>query len=235
MAVKGKTSKKKERNEIERPVRYKKYKQFFLIVCEDENTEPKYFQQFIPLFPEETLFLKPVGVGRDPKGVVHRAIFEREDLKQKAHKEIDFVWAVFDKDDADENQTKINNFEDALQIAKDEKIEIAFSNEVFEVWLLLHLKDIDPAQPIPRKVIYDDLQESIRNFEAFQDFEYQHGKESVLEVIKIIGKEDNAIKRAEKLLSFHIGKKPIESNPSTKVHLLVKELRGWIDYYNYEP
>ncbi len=33
-------------------------------------------------------------------------------------------------------------------------------------------------------------------------------------------------------LDYHKNKKPIEANPSTKIHLLVKELRDWIKYYN---
>ncbi|MBG0745814.1 MAG: hypothetical protein I4E98_04320, partial [Planktothrix agardhii KL2] len=34
------------------------------------------------------------------------------------------------------------------------------------------------------------------------------------------------------LLQAQKGVAPIQANPSTKVHLLVQELRVWIDYYN---
>jgi len=52
---------------------------------------------------------------------------------------------------------------------------------------------------------------------------------------KLIGNEALAIERAILLLKFHKEKPPIEANPSTKVHLLVKELRDWITYYNWKP
>ncbi|RKZ38328.1 MAG: hypothetical protein DRQ49_14605 [Gammaproteobacteria bacterium] len=60
--------------------------------------------------------MRTVGTGRNPKGVIDQAIKNRTDFE--CHKEIDFVWAVFDKDDADENETKINKFNDAFKIAK---------------------------------------------------------------------------------------------------------------------
>ncbi|HMZ32282.1 MAG TPA: RloB family protein, partial [Methanoregulaceae archaeon] len=55
-----------------------------------------------------------------------------------ARKEVDIVWVVFDKDSSDENETKIKRFEDAFTIAEKENFKVAYSNEVFELWLLLH-------------------------------------------------------------------------------------------------
>ena len=89
MAKKGKTTKRNRKESIERPIRYKKYLQFFLIVCEDESTEPYYFQKFKELFPEHTMFLKTVGTGKAPLGVVEQSIIERDILLQKSNKEIE--------------------------------------------------------------------------------------------------------------------------------------------------
>lgn len=236
MARKGKINRREGKDEIERPIRYRKYLQFFLIVCEDERTEPHYFEKFKVLFPEHTMFLKTVGTGRSPLGVVEQSIRERELLLQKSKKEVDFIWVVFDKDDADENATKIKNFERAFEIAAKENINIAYSNEVFELWLLLHLKEIDAQNPIPRKDVYADLELSIRQFGGtYAYFTYEHGNKDIIEVINKIGDENLAIERARKLLAFHGNKRPIAANPSTKVHTLVKELRDWIFYYNWEP
>ena len=235
MGRKGKIINIQKRDEIERPVRYRTYKQFFLIVCEDEKTEPTYFEQFTNQFPEKTMFLKTVGTGRSPKGVVEQAIKERDNIKAEALKDIDFVWAVFDKDDADENETKIQNFEDAFNVAEREKIEVAYSNEVFELWLLLHFKDIDSTVAIPRQEIYKELELSVKACKNYENFVYQHGKSDILDVLAIIGNENDALRRAEQMLEQQKTKKPIEANPSTKVFLLVKELRDWINYYNYIP
>jgi hypothetical protein len=237
MAKKGKVGGQRSQgvNDIERPVRYRKYQQFFLIVCEDESTEQYYFESFANLFPEETLFLKAVGTGLDPLGVTQQSIIEREKLYELRRKEIDFVWVVFDKDDADENETKIQRFEDAFRLAKKESIGVAYSNEVFELWLLLHLVDVDRNSSLPRTEVYQKLEMAIKAHEAYHAFEYIHGKKEVVEVIQAIGNEQKAIDRASNLLSHHEGKSPIESNPSTKVHTLVKELRDWIHYYNWKP
>lgn len=237
MAKRGKIGQKaqKLKEDIERPIRYRQYQQFFLIVCEDESTEPYYFENFVDLFPKETLFLKAVGTGLDPLGVTQRAIVEREKLYELRRKEIDFVWVIFDKDDANENQTKVKRFNTAFRLAEDQSIRVGYSNEVFELWLLLHLTNVEPDVPLPRQLVYEKLQEAINSIRGYEEFEYIHGKRNVIDVINNIGNEQKAIDRANALSEYHAVKVPIESNPSTQVHLLVQELREWISYYNWEP
>jgi len=235
MAKKGKLKEFQEKELEERPIRFKRYQYLFLIVCEDENTEPTYFEHFKNQIPEESIFLKPVGTGRDAKGVVEQAIIEKEKLSIESKKEVDVVWAVFDKDDADENATKIKRFEDAFEIAKDNKIETAYSNEVFELWLLLHLSEVDSSVTLPRTKIYALLQENIRGYEGYKTFEYEHGNILILQIIYEIGSQEDAINRAEKLLQLQVAKIPIEANPCTRVHILVTELLELIRYFSYEP
>lgn len=237
MARKGKVSDKRsqEIEKIERPIRYRKYQQFFLIVCEDENTEPYYFENFVDLFPEETLFLKAVGTGLDPLGVTQRSIGERDKLYKLRRKEIDFVWVIFDKDDADENEVKIDRFTAAFRLAEEQSINVGYSNEVFELWLLLHLIDVESNVPLPRQLVYEKLQEAINLIEGYEEFEYIHGRKDIIDVINEIGDEQRATQRAHILAEYHANKSPIASNPSTRVHILVQELRAWIKYYNWEP
>lgn len=235
MARKGKLGLKAGKDLIERPVRFKKYEYLFLIVCEDQKTEPAYFQQFVDALPEETLYLKPIGTGLDPKGVVERAIEERDALSVVARKEVDYVWVVFDKDDADLNATRIQRFDDAFVIAEKEKFEIAYSNEVFELWLLLHMVEVDSNHPLPRQQVYSEIENQIRSHPDHTQFNYVHGNVEVLSVIKSIGNEDAAINNARKLVLAHKGLSPIQSNPCTQMHFLVQELRKWIKYYTYNP
>jgi RloB-like protein len=235
MARKGKL-KNTQKNESEtRPERFMRYQYLFLIVCEDQNTEPAYFKNFISQIPEETIYLKAVGTGRDPKGVVEQAVKEKENLSIEAKKEVDVVWAIFDKDDADENTTKIQRFNDAFEIAENNRIEVAYSNEVFELWLLLHLADVDNDTPLPRAEVYNLLQENIRLNEAYSSFEYEHGNANILQIISEIGSQSTAISRAEILLDMQSAKTIIEANPSTKIHVLVKELLELIAYFSYKP
>ena len=234
MAKKGNLNKPPEKEREKRPLRIRRYKYIFLIVCEDENTERVYFEQFERQIPRETIFLRTVGTGKDPLGVVNSAIQERTNLSIQFKKEIDEVWAVFDKDDAHENQTKIKRFNDAFDIARNNKIDIAYSNEVFELWLLLHLVNVDGSSPLPRKTIYDLLQKNIRKHVHHTTFVYEHGNTEVLKIIMKIGNAGAAIKRSEILLEKQNEKEPIEANPSTKVHILVQRINEWIAYYSYK-
>ena len=235
MAKRGTINKPSTSEQEERPIRVRKYKFLFLIICEDQKTEPSYFEKFKAQIPKESIFLKSVGTGKDPKGVVLKAIIERDKLAEEAKREVDEVWIVFDKDDADENATKTKNFEEAFEIAETEKFDVAYSNEVFELWLLLHFTDVDKDVAIPRNVVYEMLQEQIRKTNKYDTYVYDHKHPNLktIEIVFEVGNIDSAIKRSKMLLENQNGKSPIEANPSTKVHLLIMQLKEWIKYYSY--
>lgn len=220
------------RDPSKRPVRFRRYDQIFLIVCEDENTEPSYFRRYLALVPEETLYLECIGTGKDPLGVVESAIKEARKLSEKAKKEVDFVWVVFDKDDADLNDNRIKRFQTAFALSKENSIRLAYSNEAFELWLLLHFIELDPRIALPRKKIYSLLEREICKFD--EEFQYLHGDIAILEKVDTLGSEEDAIKRAKLLNDYFSKTAPILANPSTKVAELVQELNDWVRYYNWE-
>lgn len=234
MAQRGKIKNKTTKEEDKRPFRPRRYERFILIVCEDQNTEPYYFRKIKELFPENTVYLREIGTGKKPKGIVETAIAEREKLHEEINKSVDEVWIVFDKDDEGNNETTLKSFNEAWELAETERICIAFSNEVFELWLLLHLIDITHDVAIPRSEIYELLEQHIKQSDKFKDFVYKHGKSNVINIILEIGNEILAIERASKLLENQKSKKPINANPSTTVHILVKRLRELIEWYSYD-
>lgn len=235
MAKRGKIKNTQTQDENIRPLRPRRYDMFMLIVCEDQRTEPYYFEQFKKLFPEETVYLREIGTGKKPKGIVEQTINEREQLSVQARKTVDEVWVVFDKDDEGNNATTLASFNEAWDMAVRENIQIAFSNEVFELWLLLHFNDIASITPIPRASIYVSLEAAIKSFESHRLFVYEHGKTGVIDAVMELGNESKAIERAEKLLAKQNEKQPINANPSTKVYILVKRLRELIEWYSYTP
>jgi len=159
MAKKGKISQHIPSRDVdERPIKWKRYHHLFLIVCEDQKTEPYYFEKFKEKFPKETVFIRPVGTGRSSKGVVEQTVIERNKLYEESHKTVDEVWAVFDTDDAEKTTGNTQRFVEAFEIADKENIRIAYSNEVFELWLLLHFADVSSEKPIPRADIYANLE-----------------------------------------------------------------------------
>lgn len=97
-----------------------------LVVCEGKNTEPSYFNQF-RLTRTKVVAL---GEGYNTVSLVKRAIQLRD---AGNHSE---AWVVFDKDDFSDE-----DFHQAIQMARQAKFGVAWSNQSFEYWLILHFDD----------------------------------------------------------------------------------------------
>ncbi len=113
-----------------RPVETRETYERFLIVCEGAKTEPNYFQSF--RVPKEVIDIH--GIGDNTIRIVEEAIR----LKEKDN--YDQVWCVFDRDSFPPNR-----FNAAFILAGENSIKIAYSNEAFELWYLLHFNYYDSA------------------------------------------------------------------------------------------
>ena len=175
-------------------------RKLFLIVCEGERTEPNYFEAFrVP----KTVY-DIVGKGENTLGLV-RSVLE---LRRKGN--YDQVWVVMDKDDF-----TIQNFNSAMSLARDQGIRVAYSNEAFELWYLLHFDYHHAA--ISRDTYKQRLTKRL-------GFEYKKNDPNIY--IALEDRQSVAIQNAARLLADwgdqHI---PARDNPSTTVHLLVEALR----------
>lgn len=103
-------------------------KQSFLIVCEGECTEPDYFKAF----RMTAATIKVVGQAMNTTSLVNKAISIRniETAKKRCY---DQCWVVFDKDDF-----PANDFNRAIAMAHKNGFQVAYSNQAFEYWFLLH-------------------------------------------------------------------------------------------------
>ena len=124
--------------------------------------------------------------------------------------------------------------------ANSKGIKTAWSNDDFELWVLLHFEDIDPnnSDYSHRTKYYERLTEILKvrlpNVALFQNpkFDYYNTMKSknkfltyTYQIMK--GNIDIAIERAEKLEAFHLTSLPKPPHlhcPCTKVHLLVNQL-----------
>jgi hypothetical protein len=174
----------------------------FLIVCEGEKTEPSYFKGF-PV-PQEIVDVE--GLGANTISLVREAIRLRDAAAEKS-KAYDQVWCVFDKDSFTNRQ-----FMEAISLARNNNLEVAYSNESFELWYLLHFGLMQAA------LSRDQYIERLKHFLG----DYQKNDDSMYK--KLFDGQEAAIRNARQLLDFHDGLQPHESNPSTTVHLLVIEL-----------
>ncbi len=170
----------------------------FLIVCEGERTEPNYFRSFrVP-----TIRIEVKGLGFNTISLVEAAIME------KANHEYDQTWCVFDRD-----SFPAENFNRAIFLAKEHDIKVAYSNEAFELWYLLHYHYYDTA--IGRK-------EYCKRLTDLMGMEYKKNHPDIYRLLE--NRQASAIRNAEKLLTQYNPPRAEKDNPSTTVHLLVQEL-----------
>lgn len=214
-----KAQRRKEPN-LERPVAELTEKPSILIVCEGEHTEPSYFNQF----RITSARVKSVGEGYNTVSLVNRALA----LAQQGN--YDQVWCVFDKDDFDDN-----DFNAAIQIAETKNFGVAYSNQSFEYWLLLHFND-HQGGGMHRGNYDDKINEHLKPFKVFYD-----GKGTKLieeDFFELLDGIDNktrrkrvelAIGRAERNYNHFNHTNPAKEESSTTVFLLVRELLRYVE------
>lgn len=226
----------RDENVITRPE-----KKSFLIITEGTNTEISYFEHFKLSNAE----VRAVGTGYNTDSLVELAIRIREDennkRKAKGKDEFDFVWCVFDADPKPDNLKQLLNFFKGIQLAEQNDMKVAYSNQAFEYWLILHFEDHQGGS-MPRKPDYHDkINGYINPYGCYYDGEdsKEISKmffERMLEIVMRtkeghpVTRQDIAIKRAKRILKFHTdnGTSPDKAESSTTVFELVEELRKYI-------
>jgi hypothetical protein len=209
-------NKRRKEASLERPEPIKVEKPTILIVCEGKNTEPSYFRKF----KLSTATIKAIGEGYNTISLVNRA------TQLSNEKKYDQVWCVFDKDDF-----SLEDFNNAIDIAEAQNFEVAYSNQAFEYWIILHFED-HQGGGMHRDDYDKKLNDLLKPFGV--KYDGQGTKiitEEIFEILEGIDKKTNqeraeiAIKRAKRNLKIHRNVSPALAESSTTVFKLVKELR----------
>jgi hypothetical protein len=181
-------------------------KQTFLIVCEGEVTEPEYFNAF----RLTSANVKAVGKGMNTISLVNEAIVIKEQEKRKG-RSYDQYWVVFDKDNFADS-----DFNAAIQKAQGNGFKVAYSNQAFEYWYLLHFNLYQGAIHRSR---YADMLTNLLGFK------YGKSRGDSMKVFNIIyPKTRIAIDNAKKVISQFEGSNPAKEESSTTVYDLVEQL-----------
>jgi hypothetical protein len=146
------------------------------------------------------------GLGENPSKLVQSA----KELKKQ--EDYDQVWCVFDR-----NSWTIEDFNNAIKKANDQGFKVAYSNEAFELWYVLHFEFLNTG--IPRRDYNNKLTSLLGR-------RYQKNSETIYD--DLLEKQSIAIRHAENLLQQYASHIPAKDNPSTTVHLLVQELNKFI-------
>ena len=219
----------------------------FIIFCEDENSEPIYFKSF----ENSKIKVNTIGNSQSMYRTISKAIDKcvNDGILMKAKSCYELVsdgyeiWCVYDRD-FDEKGGTISgiDFNLSIETANKNSINVAWSNDAFELWILLHLFDIsnDTENYLKRTDYYlklktyfenhSDPNEDLIKVLHHKPFYYKkhlksknNFKNIVLSEIKDL--TDNAINNAKKLEKIHASEIDFSKKiPCTMVHKLVISL-----------
>ncbi len=221
----------------------------FILFCEDEVSEPNYFNYFKTDKIKINTITKQRSMMSNVLSAVHHCkthgLFEQiEDdfhLKDSGLQ----VWCVFDRDKGAEGKSipeGNTEFDEAIRTAEGKGIKVAWSNDAFELWILLHFEEItiDDIAYQERIACYDRLTEifnALPNNEYLDkakkhaSFSYKKDLKQRLKFLTIVRSEiedkiDLAIERAKKLEEICNAQYTYnhQKAPCTLVHHLVEAL-----------
>lgn len=189
---------------------FRKPRKVLRIYTEGTKTEPNYFNSIKDELRLSEIDIRVHGV----PGFDNHTLPLVEGVIERKNKEEDGFetewWVVFDRDEH-------ADFNKAVELARENEINVAYSNESFELWFILH---------------FEFLQSSLGRdkFEAkltkLLGRKYEKNSSDIYELIK--DKEADAMRNAKKLEELHDKTKiisPEKRDPSTLVYKLVERLR----------
>lgn len=190
----------------------------FLIVSEDTKSSTDYFKALIKEVQAVCSGSEVVGIAKD--SVVEgcgmstsRLLQEAKSIRSRRQISFDRCWLVFDKDD-------FKYFNKAIREATDAGFDVAWSNESFELWYLLHFRYQNTA--ISRDKCTKALEAEIQKCKP--SFRYDKGSSSMHSILAEHGDQGQAIKNAEKLRNTYQDTDYSRHNPCTHVDRLIREI-----------
>lgn len=187
-----------------------------------EKAEIEYFQDFKNYLKTPLLMAKK-EICWTPQEMLDKVVLWKE--KEVSDEDGDQVWCIFDVDDFYKNDR--NKLLKAIKNAKNNDIKIAYANECFELWILLHFEKI--TSPVFRgKEIEKKIQQA---FEKNKLGKFEKNKKVFQSLLPF---QSEAIKNARCLLPIRYEEIKWENalndnkNPSTSIHFLVEEINRLI-------
>jgi RloB-like protein len=221
----------------------------FYLFCEDGSVEPSYFKKFesesvkINFQPEFGQHHENVNLSVDFCHT-HGLIEKYDGNKERIIAGEGFqTWCVFDRDKT-ENGTdgKDLAFNGSIQHAEAIGMRVAWSNDCFELWILLHFEEVPgtDSEYSHRKKYYERLTEWMKAIPDKTDYEreifgkpnfdykrFMKNRDRFLPIVakRMEGMLPTAISRAQLLEGrFDEALRPHEMMPCTKVHHLVQAI-----------
>ena len=155
------------------------------------------------------------GTGRNTKGLL-RYVDKR--VANGEWEKYEKIWLVYDKDDFPEDN--FDNTQFSAEGRKDNRIKVAWSNESFELWLLLHFQDYGAD---------NGREDYIKKLNGY--FEYSKTREDLFKVVTSLGSLQEAKRRAQIQYNNFMDQGitvPSKMIPATRVYEVVEELEKYL-------
>ena len=184
----------------------------YLIVTDTEKTEKYYFEGIKNIIPDS--LKNDLQIKIYSNKALSKIIDFAAEQRNKDERFRD-IWLVFDRDE-------IKNFDKLIEEAKENKMNVGWSNPCFEIWLMSYFQN-------PKNI--NDSQKCCETFEKIfkenTDKNYEKSEEKIYNILCKKGDENKAIQRARE--KYHQVRKEY-SQPSkmigcTTVYKLVEELK----------
>lgn len=196
------------------------------IFCGAEQTEPNYFNGFKTNIESNAIYKNVVKIEiiKEPSDTIRildRAIeYVNENNITKGD-----IWCVFDKDDflPQDFNNAIYKAESLNNDISPIKYYIAWSNECFELWFLLHFCYYSANNG------RQDYIDKLNSYFIKNNLEkYAKNNINLFNIMITYGNPKEAIANAKKLEVLHQGKTPAESVPCTNVHQIVLSILQYL-------
>lgn len=223
----------------------------FILFCEDKVNEPSYFRSL-----QKNQKIK-INIVEDQSSSFRNILntlawCEKEGLLEPDGPSYrvktgvtDHLWCVYDRDVRFEDPAQVDPQENlafnfAIQSAEGAGLRVAWSNDVFELWILLHFEDVEPGIWQHRDRIYERLTAIFKNLPdqspemaavtGRDKFSYELSFKRKAYFLQFVlpylsGRRDDAIRRAVALeAAFPPEIRHHQCNPCTKVYHLVRSI-----------
>ena len=188
----------------------------YLIVTDTEKTEKYYFEGIKNIIPDS--LKNDLQIKIYSNKALSKIIDFAAEQRNKDERFRD-IWLVFDRGE-------VKNFDKLIEEAKENKMNVGWSNPCFEIWLMSYFQN-------PKNI--NDSQKCCETFEKiFKENtgkKYKKSEEKIYNILCENGDENKAIQRARE--KYHQVRKEYSQTSKmigcTTVYKLVEELKKKID------
>ncbi|MCB4764630.1 MAG: RloB family protein [Sulfurovum sp.] len=230
-------NKEKEKKDFKRKKNNRAKRDDVIIACEDSVSSRAYFAMIIEKLIKErkitrdSIVIVPHDGSTHPTGVLNN-LKNYTNNHGKKYKDFGHKWIVIDRDCEKVNcgGHTAEDFNNALQNAKKKHVDVAYANDAFELWYLLHFEYRNTA--ISRDKLIETVIEKLKQLDShkFSKLNRDNIKQDYYTKLiyeALLPKQEYAISNAKNLLLSH-GEEhnPEGDNPSTTIHELVTILNN---------